>query len=418
MERSKVDATTTQLPITVARRVRTLPTADFLLLRPICRRLRRRPRVLRRRSTLLVCFIHRMQSLPENGRKNPTNTRENAVICDRSVARIDNDHGSPFDDAMEPSGGRLANLGVLRIGGPDALQFLQGQLSNDVMAIQRGASILAACSSAQGRVLAVMRLFAHTSGVLALLPRDLVGPTLAHLRKYVLRAKVQLEDDSEALGVGGCIGPDALRRAGIAVPSAGQCIQTDDISVATVAGDSQRLWVVGPPATLTQRFDWQPASNLVFERDWRLRDVELGLPQVYPATREIFVAQMLNLDLLEGISFTKGCYTGQEIIARTQHLGRIKRRLFKLELPRGTFSIGDSISLTGGRSGRLTEVVDLPDRLMALAVLNLEISTDTDAQSDTSVAIPTDAPAVRSGQTQLPVQAVAQLPDYFSQRSD
>jgi folate-binding protein YgfZ len=358
-----------------------------------------------------------MQSLPENGLKNPTNTRENAVIRDRCAARIDNEHRSPFDDAMEPSGGRLANLGVLRIGGPDALQFLQGQLSNDVMAVQRGGSVLTACSSAQGRVLAVMRLFAHTSGVLALLPRDLVGPTLAHLRKYVLRAKVQLEDASDALGVGGCNGPDALLRADIAVPPAGQCIQHEDISVATVPGDSQRFWVVGPPATLTQCLEWPPASNLDFERDWRRRDVEAGLPQVYPATREIFVAQMLNLDLLDGISFTKGCYTGQEIIARTQHLGRIKRRLFKLELPRGTFAIGDSITLTGGRSGRLTEVVELPDRLMALAVLNLEISPDTDAQSDPSVATPTDSPAGSSGQAQLPVQAVAELPDYFSPRS-
>ena len=342
---------------------------------------------------------------------------EYAVICDRCAARIDNHHRSPFDDAMEPSGGRLANLGVLRIGGPDALQFLQGQLSNDVTAVQRGSSVLAACSSAQGRVLAVMRLFAHTSGVLALLPRDLVGPTLAHLRKYVLRAKVQLEDASDALGVGGCNGSDVLRRAGIAVPPVGQCIQHEEISVATVAGDSQRFWVVGPPASLTQRLDWPPTSNLDFERDWRRRDVEAGLPQVYPATREVFVAQMLNLDLLDGISFTKGCYTGQEIIARTQHLGRIKRRLFKLELPRGPFAIGDPITLTGGRSGRLTEVVELPDRLLALAVLNLEISADTESQADRGVATPTESPTGPSGQTQLSIQAVAVLPDYFSPRS-
>ena len=69
--------------------------------------------------------------------------------------------------------------------------------------------------------------------------------------------------------------------------------------------------------------------------DWRLADIRAGLPQIYASTRETFVAQMLNLDLLDGISFSKGCYTGQEIIARTQHLGRIKRRLFRLQLPPG-----------------------------------------------------------------------------------
>lgn len=297
---------------------------------------------------------------------------------------------------MEPTGGRLAYLGVLRICGPEALPFLQGQLSNDVLAVQRGSSVLAACSSAQGRVLAILRLFSHSSGVVALLPRELVGATLAHLRKFVMRAKVQLEDASDMLGVGGCIGPDALLRTAIPVPLAGQCIEHDDMSVATVAGDAHRFWVVAPPAALAQRLQWPAATSVEFERVWRERDVAAGLPQVYPATREVFVAQMLNLDLLDGISFTKGCYTGQEIIARTQHLGRIKRRLFKLELPSGTFAIGDAVHLAGGRSGRLTEVVELPDRVLALAVLNLENGSDMDAPS-----------------AQPLVQAVAALPDYF-----
>lgn len=318
---------------------------------------------------------------------------------------------------MEPSRGRLAYLGVLRIEGPDALSFLQGQLSNDVMAVQRGGSLLAACSSPQGRVLAVLRLFAHTSGVVALLPRDLVGPTLAHLRKFVLRAKVQLDDASDVLSVGGCIGPDALLRAGIPVPLAGQCIQYEEMSVATVPGDARRFWVVAPPATLAQHLQWPPTSTLDFEREWRGSDVAAGLPQVYPTTRETFVAQMLNLDLLDGISFTKGCYTGQEIIARTQHLGRIKRRLFKLELPPGTFAIGDAIQLSNGRSGRLTEVVELPDRRVALAVLNLESGSDTDAQLPPSAATPLEAPSGTSGSAQPPVHAVATLPDYFSPRS-
>jgi folate-binding Fe-S cluster repair protein YgfZ len=83
---------------------------------------------------------------------------------------------------------------------------------------------------------------------------------------------------------------------------------------------------------------------------------------------------MLNLDLLDGISFTKGCYTGQEIIARTQHLGRIKRRLHRLLLPSGTWSIGQALHLSDGRQGRLTEVIDSGGRIEALAVLTEEPS--------------------------------------------
>ena len=108
---------------------------------------------------------------------------------------------------------------------------------------------------------------------------------------------------------------------------------------------------------------------------WRLANIRAGMPQVYAATSEQFVAQMLNLDLLDAISFTKGCYTGQEIIARTQHLGRIKRRLSRLSLPSGSWSIGQPLRLADGRSGRLTEVVRVGDGFEALAVLSLRDAT-------------------------------------------
>ena len=90
---------------------------------------------------------------------------------------------------------------------------------------------------------------------------------------------------------------------------------------------------------------------------------------------------MLNLDLLDGISFTKGCYTGQEIIARTQHLGRIKRRLHRLVLPPGNWSVGQALRLTDGRQGRLTEVIESQGRSEALAVLSVEASSAASADS-------------------------------------
>ena len=132
-----------------------------------------------------------------------------------------------------------------------------------------------------------------------------------------------------------------------------------------------------------------PAADRI-EHDWRLADIRDGLPQIYSSTHETFVAQMLNLDLLDGISFSKGCYTGQEIIARTQHLGRIKRRLYRLHLPDGQWSTGQSLLLRDGRSGRLVEVVRSGDGFEALAVLNV--------QADTPANDPASAPA-----TQLPL---------------
>jgi folate-binding protein YgfZ len=108
------------------------------------------------------------------------------------------------------------------------------------------------------------------------------------------------------------------------------------------------------------------------EHDWRLADIRAGLPQIYAATSESFVAQMLNLDLLDGISFSKGCYTGQEIIARTQHLGRIKRRMLRLSLPHGEWLLGGTAELADGRSGRLIELASVDAGFEALAVVSLE----------------------------------------------
>jgi folate-binding protein YgfZ len=137
-----------------------------------------------------------------------------------------------------------------------------------------------------------------------------------------------------------------------------------------VGHDAGRHWIIGPPEKIAPPADAAAAQHI--EKEWRLADIRAGLPQVYAATSEAFVAQMLNLDLLDGISFTKGCYTGQEIIARTQHLGKIKRRLYRLALPSGTWKIGQALRLTDGRHGRLTEVIESRGRTEALAVLSVE----------------------------------------------
>ena len=229
-----------------------------------------------------------------------------------------------------PLSGRLLHLGALRFTGPDSSSFLQGQVSNDTRRLAENQSLLAAYSSPQGRVLAIMHLLPHSSGIIAILPRELVLPTLEVLRKFVLRAKVKIEDAGESIAVAGLYGADRLTRAAIGVPqSSGGYTESDGIGVAAVNRDPGRYWVIGAAEKLAQHglAGDLPADR--FEHDWRLADIRAGLPQIYLPTREAFVAQMLNFDRLDGISFSKGCYTGQEIIARTQHLGRIKRRLYQ-----------------------------------------------------------------------------------------
>jgi folate-binding protein YgfZ len=279
------------------------------------------------------------------------------------------------NDATPPSG-RLLHLGLLRFSGADSLSFLQGQVSNDTRRLADGQGLFAAYSSPQGRVLALLHLLPHSSGTVAILPRELVAPTLEALRRFVLRAKVKIEDASDSLWVHGhYLDHHAARQASHQAPARpgdSAYVEKDGVATAPVNHDAGRRWVI--VAADSRASPSAPASPSPHdaERAWRLADIRAGLPQVYLATRETFVAQMLNLDLLDGISFSKGCYTGQEIVARTQHLGRIKRRLYRLQLPDGEWTVGQSVRLTDGRAGRLTEVAKTETGFEALAVLPVE----------------------------------------------
>jgi folate-binding protein YgfZ len=275
------------------------------------------------------------------------------------------------------SSGRLTHLGVLRFTGADALPFLQGQVSNDTQRLAGNTPLLAAYSNAQGRVLALIYLLPHSSGVIAILPREILRTTLERMRKFILRAKVQIEDAGDSLAVAGHVG--------MMPQSSGGYTETDGIGVAPVGHDKNRHWLIAAAEKLPSTSDAAEAKRI--EDEWRLADIRAGLPQVYAATSEAFVAQMLNLDLLDGISFTKGCYTGQEIIARTQHLGRIKRRLFRLQLPSGTWEVGQALRLADGRQGRLTEVAQSNGHIEALAVLSVEPGAAVSSHAPTEILV-------------------------------
>jgi tRNA-modifying protein YgfZ len=296
----------------------------------------------------------------------------------------------------------LTSFSVLRFSGADAIAFLQGQVSNDTRRLADGSPLLSAYSSAQGRVVAVLHLLPHSSGVLAILPHELARTTLERLAKFVLRAKVKIEDLSDRYSVAGAHDASVLERVNLPVPGAVHYMERDGIAVARVADAAQgaaprsRYWVVQPRGNEVRVAADDDGADLA----WRLADIRAGMPQLYAATSEQFVAQMLNLDLLDAISFTKGCYTGQEIIARTQHLGRIKRRLSRLSLPSGSWSIGQPLRLADGRAGRLTEIARVGDGFEALAVLSLR---DAATAGDTdSAAAPGAGETVPAEELPLP----------------
>ena len=208
----------------------------------------------------------------------------------------------------------LQSLAVVRCSGPDADSFLQGQLTSDIARLEDRTQ-LATYATPQGRVVAILRLSRRDDGIYMLLPVALTATLAERLRKFVLRAKVSI-DVLEGWSVTG-VGHPALRP--------GDAARAADAST-PIAFDypDGRTAVAHPCAAGTMDSE--------AEEMWQVADIVAGLPQIGPETTGHFIPQMLNLDLLDAISFTKGCYTGQEIVARTQYLGRIKRRMFRFAI--------------------------------------------------------------------------------------
>src|SRR5262245_52183629 len=209
----------------------------------------------------------------------------------------------------------LASHAAVAVTGRDSRAFLQGQLSNDILGLERHPGMLAASCNRQGRVLATMRLAADDEGVLLVLNAKLAQTLVSQLSAYVLRADVRFEDRSRRLQVAGLI--DAEPDARWSQPAAAAA------GLAMLVASPRRILLVGEARSLDAALAAVPRTA---PDDWERATVADGEPSIMPATAALWTPQMLNLDLIGGLSFSKGCYVGQEVVARAQHLGRVKRR--------------------------------------------------------------------------------------------
>jgi tRNA-modifying protein YgfZ len=262
----------------------------------------------------------------------------------------------------------LESLGVLRARGADVIPFLQGQVSNDMARLAADRSLLAGYHNPQGRVIALLRLVQLArDDVLAVLPRELVATVAQRLTKFILRSKVKLTDDSAAWAISGvltstaAVAPPAL--PGLpALPTlparVNAAARVADSIVVRLVEQPPRWLLVSPVGAAPS-----PAvAAAVAPEVWLRHALAAGEPQVYGATSEEFVAQMLNLDALGAIAFDKGCYTGQEVIARAHYRGRVKRRMrrFRSNEP-ARLQPGSSGVFTDGRSFKVVDAAQRPD---------------------------------------------------------
>jgi len=233
----------------------------------------------------------------------------------------------------------LTDLGLIAATGEDAASFLHNQLTNDVEHLSMTEARLAGYCSPKGRLLATLLMWKTADATMLQLPAQIQGAVQKRLQMFVLRAKAKLIDASDSqvvLGVGGQAASDALIKWFPTLPSAplekieneaGTLIRMND-----ALGTPRFQWIA--PIALAEQA-WPTLTTQltpVGTSVWRLTEIHAGTPQVTQPTQEQFVPQMINFELIGGVNFKKGCYPGQEIVARSQYLGKLKRRMLLASL--------------------------------------------------------------------------------------
>jgi folate-binding protein YgfZ len=309
-----------------------------------------------------------------------------------------NDNGAEMEDGQVVSYGNLererhmvhtglvicdlSHQGLISVDGEEASDFLQGQLTNDIRNVSEQHSQLSAYCTHKGRMLANFRIFKRGESFYLRLPLSQLEATLKRISMFVLMSKVIIKDSSLSLIKMGLSGPSADQVLGDLLPGipteVDDTSQCNGLTIIKIAGPHPRYEIVGEldaVKKIWQQLDVHAAP--VGAGCWESLDIQAGIPTIYPATSEAFVPQMTNMQVINGVSFKKGCYTGQEVVARMQYLGKLKRRMFRVHIdtdepvqPADKLFAANSDTAQG--TGQIVSAQPDPDGgYMALAVINI-----------------------------------------------
>ncbi len=275
----------------------------------------------------------------------------------------------------------LTGVAAVEVSGGDAQSFLSRQLTNDFSLLGESRGTLSAWCNIKGRVISVFWLMrAPQGGFLLLLPADLASPVCERLGRYILRSDVKLTLDPERLVVGlsGAGAGPCLAGRPLELPQTlGAVAHTADLGVIRIPGTHPRHIVFGTFVALEELWpSLEQQLTPAGAHAWRLLDILSGVPFFEARTSEAFLPQMLNLEALGALSFSKGCYPGQEIIARTRYRGELKRRLYLAQASTHPVPEAGAKIYVAGSSGSCGEVVSAAARddetVVMLAVIVIE----------------------------------------------
>ncbi len=278
----------------------------------------------------------------------------------------------------------LSHIGMIRVEGEDAADFLQNQLTNDIKFVTDSKAQLSAWCNPKGRTIATFIIHKRGDSYYLSLSADLIEYVLKRLRMYVMRSKVVLEDVTESIVHFGFAGSKIVEGwqsccEGELVSDDYAVITTDNLSVIRIPGIEPRYEVVGEFEDASQLWQKLNARVAPVSGDiWTYLNIASGLPVVTQASQEAWIPQMLNLQIIEGVNFQKGCFPGQEIVARLKYLGKNKRRVFRLEIATDEVpDVGELIIAEGevAEAGKVLNAVLNPDgKVEVLAVLKIAMA--------------------------------------------
>ena len=282
------------------------------------------------------------------------------------------------------------SLAVIQAHGDEAHDFLQRMLTADVPRPGSGSSVLAGLCTPKGRLLALARVIPQSDSLCLVLPQSIAADTVQRLRMYVLRSKVTLtprEGEWRLLQASGAEAQRGLAAQGLPSPETPDTVlgTAEGILVVRLAGSGPRHWILGSAPTVSaieeKLSDHLPTGS---EEQWRLGEIAAGIPQIEATSRELFIPQMINLDHLGGVSFSKGCFPGQEVVARTHYRGQVKQRMHRatgsgppplpgseIRDPEGGLA-GHTVSAVATDGERYSALVSVRERALNEAILTLE----------------------------------------------
>ena len=252
---------------------------------------------------------------------------------------------------------KLPHVGIVRVSGDDARKFLQRQFTADLSTVSTDKASPAAYLSPKGRVLANFLLLQHKDSFLLVLSIDLVGTIERRLRMYVMRDKVEVNTVTD-LVIEGSFDSGGMQQQSLELPPNEYDVTFNNQTIIVWLPGHKERYLMIRPGVRSENEEYDEILDL-----WKLDDIQTGIPLISADFSEKFVPQAINLDLTGAISVSKGCYPGQEIVARLHYRGGVNRRMVRAQIALGTNVNRDAKiicpALAGNLSGEIVSYVEM-----------------------------------------------------------